>query len=799
MTTLRAMKHARIAAFLAATAGASGWAFHLIGKHNEAVSEALVPGALCGPDGGCSQVLGSDYAEIFGIAVSAPAVPMYLALFVAGLLVLRGKMDVAKLSSVATAAGLGGLAFGGYLLYRMLVDIAHICPYCLIMDGLNIAVLLTGAALHPDGLMGGFKSVGSVFGRLPKPGLEWGVGAAVVVGTLLLTVLHPTPPEPPPPNPLLSVGESFGVSPGATTIPANPATTGPAAAPTPAPQRPTAVPGSTTRPLVLPKDIHSFELDSSIPMRGPKDAEVTILLFEDFQCPFCRKLSGNLEVLLEEMDDVRLGFLHFPMHQKCNDTGLKKNLHAFACNAAKASVCAQEQDKFWEMHDLMFRNSTRLRNKYLTKYAKEVGLDMDTFSKCMKSPATLDKVKADARKGKAAGVSGTPALFINGRKLVGAQPVASLRAAIAEVKSNPTAGSVVRLDVPVEDELEGSLDGVPTSVAVRGSKGAFTIDAFEASIVGGKAVSVAGAASEGNVTWHTAQSACEAAGKRLCTEEEWVTACTGSLPVDENGDGVYSNDTLVGSQHSYGEHFRQGWCADSRKKNDDRPLTTGTHPRCATPTGIYDLEGVHKEWVGLTPDRAALKGGSYFSGTSARCAYYKDSEAPDLVDPSIGFRCCSGDADDALARAESRFPGGKVGDRMQDWDAALLDGSGMHGTSTLKGKPYIMTFWASWCGPCKKELPVLAELYEEYKARGLEVVGVNVDADPSAAKAYLAGNPLPFPVVADGKKAVMGRFDTRGVPTTFWVKKDGTIRKRSVGFDEGGKPTMVKDVLELLK
>ncbi len=786
-------------AFLAATAASSAWAYHLIGKHNEAMSEALVPGALCGPDGGCSQVLGSEYSEIFGVAVSAPAVPLYLALFVAGVLVLRGKLDVAKLASVATAAGVGGVAFGGYLLYRMLVDIAHVCPYCLIMDGLNVAVLITGALLHPDGLKAAFTSITDIFGRLARPGLEWGVAATVVVGTILLTVLHPTPPEQAPPDPLLTVGESFGTT--APTTPAEPDTVKPATSSTPAPvaPRPTAVPGSTTRPLVLPKDVHDIPVDASVPMRGPKDADVTILLFEDFQCPFCRKLSGNIEVLLEETTDVRVGFLHFPMHGKCNDTGLKKNLHAFACGAAIASVCAHDQGKFWEMHDVMFRNSTRLRNKHIFKYAKKVGLDIDAFKACARAPETLEKVKADARLGKAAGVSGTPALFINGRKLVGAQPVSSLRAAIAEVKANPTAGSVVRLDVPVEDEVEGSLGGVPTTVGVDGARGPFAIDAFEASIVGGKAVSAAGVESAGSVTWHEAQAACEAAGKRLCTEEEWVTACTGAIPVDENADGVFSNDTLVGSQHSYGEHFRQGWCADSRKKADPRPLTTGTHPRCATPTGVYDLEGVHKEWVGLTPDRAALKGGSYYSGTSARCAYYKDSEAPDKKDPSIGFRCCSGEADAAVARAQARFPGGKVGDTIQDWSAPLIGGSGDHGTATLAGKPYIMTFWASWCGPCKKELPVLAELYDEFKARGLEVVGVNVDADRKAADAYLAENPLPFPIVADTDKSVMGRFDTRGVPTTFWVKKDGTIRKRSIGYDEGGKPKMIGDVLELVK
>ena len=135
-----------------------------------------------------------------------------------------------------------------------------------------------------------------------------------------------------------------------------------------------------------------------------------------------------------------------------------------------------------------------------------------------------------------------------------------------------------------------------------------TIDAFEASIVEGAAASVAGVAAATGVTWQDAHEACTAAGKRLCSEEEWMIACTGQPPVDRDKDGVFSDDPIVGRKYPYGAVQQPGWCASARTKDDPRPLITGNHPRCATPEGVFDLEGLTKEWIGVTPDRAAVKG-----------------------------------------------------------------------------------------------------------------------------------------------------------------------------------------------
>lgn len=768
--------------FIAACLWSAWWAFDLIGIHHDTV--AGLESGRC-QDGGCGAVLQSEWSELFGIPVSTPAVPMYFALALLGVLALAGTLTRQVVSRIAVAATGAGVVFGGWLLFNMLFYVDSVCKFCLIMDASNVGVLVLGALLHPAGLAAPFRELLQLV-KQPKEHLAPALLLllAVLIGTPVINgATRPLSSEAPTPPPLVQE-----------------ATPAPAATPSAAASQPTAPPGAPkpgTRRLVLPEEVVQLALPADVPRRGPKNAPVEVVVFEDFQCPFCKKLSGNVEILMEELPgEVKLAFMHFPMHQACNETELKKNLHNFACNAARAAVCAQEQGKFWEMHDTLFRNNNRLRNGNLSSYAREIGLDVKAWADCVRDDRSLARVKADSKIGGDAGVTGTPALFVNGRRLIGAQPVASLKAAVKAVQEQKE-GRVL-LDVEQEGETIGPVTG-PATVSLRGPNGPFTIDAFEASIEGGKAVSKPGVEPARSATWYDAKDACEAAGKRLCTEAEWLTACTGTIPVDDNKDGVFSKDRVDGREYSYGAHWREGWCADSRAKTDPTPLLTGNHPKCRTPEGVYDLEGVTKEWIGLTPDKAALKGGSYFSGNSARCMYYKDDESPEAKDDSIGFRCCSGEGvAGVIAAAEDRFPGGKVGDTIQEWSGPLV-GGGTLSMKDLRGGPVIMTFWATWCEPCKAELPALAEIYETYKAQGLTVIGVNVDSNPAKTKAFLKKSPLPFPVVLDPDKAIMDRFEGEGVPTTFWVRKDGVIRQRSVGYEESAKPKVLGWVQDLLQ
>jgi protein-disulfide isomerase len=149
------------------------------------------------------------------------------------------------------------------------------------------------------------------------------------------------------------------------------------------------------------------------PAKGPESAPVTIVEFSDFQCPFCSRLIPTLDqVKAKYGDKVRVVFRQFPL-----------GMHAQAQKAAEASLCANDQGKFWELHDAMFKNQQQLAVENLKAKAAELGLNAETFNTCLDSGKYQAKVAEDMQAGTAAGVSGTPALFINGRFINGAVPL----------------------------------------------------------------------------------------------------------------------------------------------------------------------------------------------------------------------------------------------------------------------------------------------------------------------------------------------------------------------------------------
>ena len=153
------------------------------------------------------------------------------------------------------------------------------------------------------------------------------------------------------------------------------------------------------------------------PSSGPADAPVTIVEFSDFECPFCARLLPTLEqVKRQYAAAVRVVYRHYPL------TGIHPN----AWKAAEASLCAAEQGRFWDLHDLMFAEQDALAAADLKEKAARLDLDTDAFNGCLDSGRHYAAVLADLRAGDAVGVSGTPALFINGRFVGGAAPFPTL-------------------------------------------------------------------------------------------------------------------------------------------------------------------------------------------------------------------------------------------------------------------------------------------------------------------------------------------------------------------------------------
>ncbi len=158
------------------------------------------------------------------------------------------------------------------------------------------------------------------------------------------------------------------------------------------------------------------------PVKGPKNAPVTIVEFSDFQCPFCGRAVPTLKTIEEQYgSQVKVAFKHQPLP-----------MHPNARPAAAASMAANEQGKFWEYHDKLFANQQALDRASLERYAAELGLDMNKFKAALESNKFEPQITADATEAARAGVDGTPTFFINGRELVGAQPVEAFKALIDE-------------------------------------------------------------------------------------------------------------------------------------------------------------------------------------------------------------------------------------------------------------------------------------------------------------------------------------------------------------------------------
>src|SRR5512142_2566879 len=180
----------------------------------------------------------------------------------------------------------------------------------------------------------------------------------------------------------------------------------------------------TARPSRPPDDKTVFRvpIDGS-PVHGPADALVTVVEISDFQCPYCKRVTPTLKQLEKDYEGkIRFVFKHNPLP-----------FHPLAPGAAQASEAARAQGgdaKFWAMHDQLFEQSPQLEQANLESAAQKLGLDVAKFKADVAAGAAKDRIAKDQALASQLGATGTPAFFINGRKLVGAQPIESFKALI---------------------------------------------------------------------------------------------------------------------------------------------------------------------------------------------------------------------------------------------------------------------------------------------------------------------------------------------------------------------------------
>lgn len=162
------------------------------------------------------------------------------------------------------------------------------------------------------------------------------------------------------------------------------------------------------------------------PSVGRADAKVTVEVWSDFQCPFCARGADVLKQLREKYgDSVRFVFRHQPLP-----------FHKNARLAAAASMAAHEQGKFWEFHDALFANQNALDRASLETLAGKLGLDVPRFRRALDSSTWSNYVDMDVAEGQRRGVAGTPTFFVNGKPVVGAQPLEVFTTAIDEQLKN---------------------------------------------------------------------------------------------------------------------------------------------------------------------------------------------------------------------------------------------------------------------------------------------------------------------------------------------------------------------------
>ena len=181
--------------------------------------------------------------------------------------------------------------------------------------------------------------------------------------------------------------------------------------------------GRETAPADPPVERFDVSVDDD-PSLGPEDAAVTIIEFGDFNCGYCRRFHDEIfpALLGEYQDNIRFVYRDFPV----------VGGGAVGAAAAHAANCAGEQDAYWEYHNALFSGAHSMSSEGFEQYAQDLGLEIAAFQECQESDRYIDEVIADYSDARLVDVTGTPTFFINGRLLIGAQPLSEFSRIIDE-------------------------------------------------------------------------------------------------------------------------------------------------------------------------------------------------------------------------------------------------------------------------------------------------------------------------------------------------------------------------------
>ena len=368
-----------------------GICLYLYSFHIELLMGEIKSGPLCGADNGlgCHSVASGPYSSLMGLPLASWGAVFYSTLVLLGFGGIIFWRDCGRVFlRWAFFLAVFGLALDLYLAYTMIFRIRAICWLCAATYAINFMIIIVlvkevwrepGPRMSLRTIFPGTKDaqgIGLYYRNVIKGLLIGGILLAAVVGVAGSQFL----------SKLLTENDRERLA----NIKKN---------------------LSRQKPTVI-------EVKNR-PVMGADDATVTVVEFSDFLCPFCAKASRYIKLTASGTHDTtRFVFRHYPLDKSCNRK-LRSDVHPGACLLAEGAVCAFEQNKFWEYHDIAFETKGSISRSVVMDNASKIGLALGEFKSCLDSGRGLKVVREDIEAASNAGVKSTPTLFINGRKLRG--------------------------------------------------------------------------------------------------------------------------------------------------------------------------------------------------------------------------------------------------------------------------------------------------------------------------------------------------------------------------------------------
>lgn len=361
-------------------------------KNHLAVKATGSSGAICNINDSfsCDAVAQSSYSEVFGFPVAVFGLGFFGALIVLALLALfQEKSKRENISGLYALAFIGVITSIGLGLVAWL-GVGSLCLSCIGVYILTVLYLVLALKWKSD-LAPDF-GIKSVFNGLSTGAI---VVALILAGYNYLAPSKKASDLDSSSNNNGSLGQSLS---------------------------------SEVKNIVVSKSAYSGLGEDY--RKGSDSAKVTVIEFSDFECPACARVEPVLREVVESMGSkILFVFRNFPLDKSCN-AGVKGDMHKFACQAAVIGRCAGQFGKFWQFHDKIFAEQDKISSENIKAWGREAGLTPEQMDQCMASNDIMAKIKDDIAQGDSAGVSGTPAIFINGKKYMGGLSVAEINAVI---------------------------------------------------------------------------------------------------------------------------------------------------------------------------------------------------------------------------------------------------------------------------------------------------------------------------------------------------------------------------------